>query len=113
MCKDILRKYPERYVDVVPALNKVLKTIDETEGKVAVIWMVGEYGDTINDAPYILEPLIEGWEDVSVINKDSIIDLKNEPRLRIIHVRFNAHALAHVNYIHNDRRPHLRCALSC
>lgn len=61
--KDLLRKYPERYEEVIPAMQKTLKTIEETEGKVAVIWMIGEYGDTINDAPYILEPLIDAFDD--------------------------------------------------
>ncbi len=42
--KDLLRKYPERYEEVIPAMQKTLKTIEETEGKVAVIWMIGEYG---------------------------------------------------------------------
>lgn len=61
--KDILRKYPERYEEVIAALNKCLKSIDEPDGKVAVIWMIGEYGDTIDDAPYILRALIDGVED--------------------------------------------------
>jgi vesicle coat complex subunit len=29
--KDLLRKYPERYEEVIPALQKCLKTVDETE----------------------------------------------------------------------------------
>jgi len=63
--KDLLRKYPDRYEDVIPALQKCLKTVDdtETEGKVAVVWMIGEYGEKINQAPYILEPLIESFKD--------------------------------------------------
>jgi len=61
--KDLLRKYPERYEEVIPAMQKCLKSIEETEGKVAVIWMIGEYGDTINEAPYILEPLIDNFDD--------------------------------------------------
>lgn len=56
--KDFLRKYPERYEDIVPSLTKVLRVIEETEGKIACIWMIGEYGETIEDAPYILESLI-------------------------------------------------------
>jgi len=31
--------------------------------QVAVIWMIGEYGETIKDAPYILEPLIDGFAE--------------------------------------------------
>jgi len=61
--KDFLRKYPQRYQDVIPSLSKVLNTIEETEGKIACIWMVGEYGETIEEAPYILEPLIDAFHE--------------------------------------------------
>eukprot|EP01006_Ploeotia_vitrea_P015670 TRINITY_DN4566_c0_g1_i1.p1 TRINITY_DN4566_c0_g1~~TRINITY_DN4566_c0_g1_i1.p1 ORF type:complete len:800 (-),score=468.60 TRINITY_DN4566_c0_g1_i1:107-2506(-) len=61
--KDLLRKFPERYEEVIPPLQKCLKNIEEEEGKVAVIWMIGEYGDTIRDAPYILEPLIDSFAE--------------------------------------------------
>lgn len=64
--KDLLRKYPHRYEEVLPSLTKVLKNVEEEEGKVACIWMIGEFGDTIDDAPYILEPLVENFsEEVS------------------------------------------------
>jgi len=61
--KDFLRKYPDRYEDIIPSLTRALRTIDEPEGKQACIWMVGEYGETIDEAPYILESLIDSWED--------------------------------------------------
>ena len=61
--KDILRKYSDRYEEIIPALHKTLKTVEETDGKVAVIWMIGEYGETIDDAPYILENFINGYEE--------------------------------------------------
>ena len=63
--KDILRKYPERYEEIIPALEKCLKLVSEPEGKAAVIWMIGEYGDLIRMAPYILEPLIEVYDEES------------------------------------------------
>ncbi|CAN0553821.1 unnamed protein product, partial [Ectocarpus sp. 12 AP-2014] len=40
-----------------------LKHIDEPAGKAAVIWMVGEYGEEITEAPYMLEPLVDAWEE--------------------------------------------------
>jgi hypothetical protein len=61
--KDLLRKYPERYEEIIPSMQKCLKTIEDSEGKVAVIWMIGEYGDTISDAPYILEHIIDTFEE--------------------------------------------------
>ena len=32
-------------------------------GKIAVVWMIGEYGDEIDEAPYILEPLIDAFNE--------------------------------------------------
>eukprot|EP00457_Paulinella_chromatophora_P002126 gb/GEZN01002130.1/.p1 GENE.gb/GEZN01002130.1/~~gb/GEZN01002130.1/.p1 ORF type:complete len:811 (-),score=160.01 gb/GEZN01002130.1/:195-2393(-) len=63
--KDLLRKYPQCYSAVEPALHKCLKTVQDIEedGKIAILWMIGEYGDTINSAPYILEPLVEAWDE--------------------------------------------------
>ena len=61
--KDILRKYPECYAEVLPTLNDCLKTIDEPEAKAAMLWMLGEYGEFLNDAPYLLEPFIDGFEE--------------------------------------------------
>jgi hypothetical protein len=33
--------------------------MDAPSGKAAVIWMLGEFGQLIDDAPYMLEPLID------------------------------------------------------
>uniref|UniRef100_A0A6U3AKM9 Beta-adaptin appendage C-terminal subdomain domain-containing protein n=2 Tax=Lotharella globosa TaxID=91324 RepID=A0A6U3AKM9_9EUKA len=61
--KDILRRFPDRYEDVIPSLQTCLKSVEAPEGRVAVIWLMGEYGDTIDDAPYILEQLIDNYQD--------------------------------------------------
>jgi AP-4 complex subunit beta-1 len=40
--------------------------ISAWQGKSAVIWIIGEYGDLISSAPYLLEPLIDAYnEEVS------------------------------------------------
>ncbi|CAM9826876.1 unnamed protein product, partial [Ectocarpus sp. 6 AP-2014] len=59
----LLRKYPQWRTEVLPSLQRCLKHIDEPAGKAAVIWMVGEYGDEITEAPYMLEPLVDAWEE--------------------------------------------------
>lgn len=61
--KDFLRKYPERYEDIIPALTKILPKIEEPEGKIACLWMMGEYGETIEEAPYMLEDMIEKFSE--------------------------------------------------
>lgn len=57
--QDLLRKYPQRAPAVIPALHRCLKQIEEPEGKASVIWMIGEYGQLIDEAPYLLEPVID------------------------------------------------------
>jgi vesicle coat complex subunit len=61
--QDILRKYPERAPGVIPSLHRCLKRMEDPSGKAAVVWMIGEYGQLIDDAPYLLEPLIDGIKD--------------------------------------------------
>ncbi|KAI4379782.1 hypothetical protein MLD38_006035 [Melastoma candidum] len=39
------------------------KNIQEPKAKAALIWMLGEYSQDMDDAPYVLESLIESWED--------------------------------------------------
>jgi len=59
--QEVLRKYPDRAPAVVPSLHRCLRRMDgEEAGRAAVVWMLGEYGQLIDDAPYLLEPLVDG-----------------------------------------------------
>jgi AP-4 complex subunit beta-1 len=60
---DILRKYPELSEQIIPELQKCFGVVSSSEGKAALIWMVGEYGDRIEESPYLLEDLVDGWSD--------------------------------------------------
>lgn len=42
-----------------------MEFISEGEAKVAVIWMLGEFGEDIQDAPYILEAFINNVRDAN------------------------------------------------
>eukprot|EP00743_Colponemidia_sp_Colp-15_P002288 GILK01002479.1.p1 GENE.GILK01002479.1~~GILK01002479.1.p1 ORF type:complete len:794 (-),score=148.65 GILK01002479.1:161-2542(-) len=61
--KDLLRKYKDESGEIIHVLERCLRTITEPEGKTAVVWMIGEFGELIHDAPYILEPLINNFMD--------------------------------------------------
>lgn len=62
--RDLLRRYPERSEEIVPNLANFLKGADyEAEGKSAVIWIIGEYGENIEDAPYLLEAMIDSFDE--------------------------------------------------
>ena len=58
--KDILRKYRSFIEDFIPFFTKIsLDQITEVEGKCAYVWILGEFGELIEEAPYILEKMIE------------------------------------------------------
>lgn len=59
--KDLVRKYPQQFQSASGAVQRCLKIVTEPEGKCAVLWMLGEYGLLIEDAPYLLEPMIDGF----------------------------------------------------
>lgn len=59
--KDLVRKYPEQFQQASGAVQKCLKIVSEPDGKSALLWILGEYGLLIEDAPYLLEPMIDGF----------------------------------------------------
>lgn len=61
--KDLIRKFPEKRHDVLPSIPRVIATIEEPNAKSAVIWMIGEYGQDMRRAPYILEKIIDSFSD--------------------------------------------------
>jgi hypothetical protein len=63
--KDLVRRYPEQFHRASAAVERCMKIVAEPEGKCALLWILGEYGEVIEDAPYILEPLFDGFLDES------------------------------------------------
>lgn len=53
--KDIFRRYPNRYEQVIAALCENLETLDEPEAKASMIWIIGEYADRIENADELLD----------------------------------------------------------
>jgi AP-1 complex subunit beta-1 len=53
--RDIFRKYPENYLQVIGHLCERLDTLNEPEAKAAMIWIIGEYSDRIDNAADLLE----------------------------------------------------------
>lgn len=43
---------------MIPMLGTAIEHITESEAKVALIWILGEFGEHIDDAPYLLESLV-------------------------------------------------------
>lgn len=62
--KDLLRKYPQWSHDCIAVVGNISSNnVQEPKAKAALIWMLGEYAQDMQDAPYILESLIEYWDD--------------------------------------------------
>jgi hypothetical protein len=60
-----LRKYREEHKEIIQILNSATDLITESDAKVAFIWILGEFGESIDDAPYILEILVKNIKDNS------------------------------------------------
>lgn len=52
--KDIFRRYPQKYEGLLPELCAEIKTIDEPESRAALIWILGEYVEDIENADEII-----------------------------------------------------------
>lgn len=63
--KDILRQYPSRYEYIIPLLYETVDSLDEPRAKMAMIWIVGEYGDRIDNSEEIMEDFLFTFLDES------------------------------------------------
>ena len=61
--RDIFRKYPKKYVKILGELCSNLKSLDEPEAKASMIWIIGEYVESIENAPEILGAYLDGFAD--------------------------------------------------
>lgn len=60
---DVMRRFPdaaEACMDAVAGVDASALTLPE--GKVAFCWALGEFGEKVQDAPYVLEGLVDGFE---------------------------------------------------
>lgn len=60
--RDILRRYPG-YEGVIPTLCQGIDELDEPEARAAMIWIVGEYADKIDNADELIATFIESFTD--------------------------------------------------
>lgn len=68
MLKDIFRKYREAIEEFEDFLiNLTFDSISEIEAKAAYIWILGEFGNEIDMAPYILERMIDTHKDLQSV----------------------------------------------
>ncbi|KAJ2594339.1 hypothetical protein H4R99_005826, partial [Coemansia sp. RSA 1722] len=61
--RDIFRKYPNRYETIISTLCENLDTLDEPEARAAMIWIVGQYADRIDNSDRVLGTFLETFLD--------------------------------------------------
>lgn len=72
--KDILRKYRNFIDDFIPFFSKIsLDQIIEVEGKCAYAWILGEFGEQIEESPYILEKMMEEQKEFNSVKLSSFL----------------------------------------
>jgi AP-4 complex subunit beta-1 len=60
--KDLVRKYRDYSREILSDIENALEYVTEEEGKAAVIWMFGEFGEHLPSSPYILETFIQALD---------------------------------------------------
>ena len=61
---DILRKHSGLKEIIAPPLPRALKYVRESSGKSSIIYLLGECGDVVREAPYCLEKLIDSYDNI-------------------------------------------------
>jgi vesicle coat complex subunit len=90
--KDIFRRYPNQYESIIGTLCENLDALDEPEAKAAMIWIVGQYADRIENSDELLE--------------DFMFTFKEEPAevSRTAFTLFSAHTAGSTGSPHSDRQ---------
>lgn len=61
--RNIFRKYPNQYESIISTLCENLDSLDEPEAKAAMIWVIGQYADRIEDSDVLLEDFLDSFEE--------------------------------------------------
>jgi AP-2 complex subunit beta-1 len=64
--RNIFRKYPNQYESIISTLCENLDSLDEPEAKAAMIWVIGQYADRIENSDELLEDFLFEWQSESV-----------------------------------------------
>lgn len=60
---NIVRIYPHLSDLILPNLDKYFKKITAIDSRCSLLWLIGEYGNRIREAPYILEQLLKSIDE--------------------------------------------------
>lgn len=68
--KDIFRRYPGRYEGIIPTLCENLDALEEPEAKAAMVWVLGQFSDRIDNADELLDDLVYKFLEETVEVRD-------------------------------------------
>jgi AP-2 complex subunit beta-1 len=61
--RNIFRKYPNQYESIILTLCENLDSLDEPEAKAAMIWVIGQYADRIEDSDVLLDDFLDSFQE--------------------------------------------------
>jgi hypothetical protein len=61
--RDIFRKYPSRFESVLGVLCENIESLDDAESRSAMIWMIGQYSDRIENAEELLKDFLQNFSE--------------------------------------------------
>lgn len=64
--RNIFRKYPNRYESIIGVLCEHLDSLDEPEAKAAMVWVIGQYADRIENSDALLEDFLYSFGEEPV-----------------------------------------------
>lgn len=59
--RDIFRKYPRKYEMILKDLCENLRSLEDPDAKASMVWIIGEYVDTIENADDLLANFAEKY----------------------------------------------------
>ncbi|KAK9461931.1 adaptin N terminal region-domain-containing protein [Lipomyces oligophaga] len=64
--KNIFRKYPNKYESIISVLCRNLDSLDEPQAKTAMIWIIGQYADRIENSDELLDEFLYTFTEETV-----------------------------------------------
>ncbi|TFK76489.1 Adaptor protein complex beta subunit [Pluteus cervinus] len=64
--RDIFRRYPGQYEGIIPKLCEHIDQLDEPEAKAAIIWIIGQFANRIDNADELVDDLLYTFLEESV-----------------------------------------------
>lgn len=61
--RNIFRKYPNRFEACIPMLCEHIDSLDEPESKAAMIWILGEYADRIENSDSLIDDFLFSFKE--------------------------------------------------